>query len=339
MTKITIRDVAKKAEVGIGTVSRVINNSPHVRAETRVRVLAAIQEIGFRPNVAARSLPRKTEIHNIGVITLTFVNYHSFAERLRGVQQGLIRLDEQYELMLYNVSSLDHFNSRISSIVQTHTAEGLLLVDLDLSDDQQEALELADIPFVGIGNLREKAWPCVGTDNVEGGYIATKHLLDYGHRRIMYVGDNFFDQYGFSTSQERYWGYERALKEHGLVVHDDDVQLGLHGYDAAKALTEIALQKPDLPTAIFAMSDIQALGCIATIREKGYRVPEDISVIGYDDLETAHHTGLTTVRQHLNLSGQASVEYLLQLLDRQSKAPPLLPPLEVMTRQTTRPLI
>ena len=337
MKKPTIRDVAKKAGVGIGTVSRVINNSPQVKAETRAHVLASIQELGFRPNVAARSLPRKTEIHNIGVITLPFVNYHSFVERLRGVQQVLSTTDNEYELVLYNVSSLDHFNERMASITQTHSVEGLLIIDLEVSETQQNALEQAGIPFVGIGNFQHVTWPCVGTDNIEGGYLATRHLLAHGHTHIVYVGDVFFDQYGFPTSKERFWGYERALKEYSISVKDEYVQLGPHDYNAARELTKAALDQMEPPTAIFAMSDIQALGCMAAAREKGQRVPDDLSIVGYDDLELAQHTGLTTVRQHLEMSGRMGVEYLLQLLNGQDVAPPSLPSLEVITRQTTRP--
>ena len=148
----------------------------------------------------------------------------------------------------------------------------------------------------------------------------------------------FFDQYDFSTSRERYWGYKRALEESGIAILDEYMCLGPHGYHTAQTLTETSLEQPEPPTAIFAMSDIQALGCIAAIHNKGLQVPDDISIIGYDDLEIAHYTGLTTVRQHLNLSGRVSVEYLLQLLDRQNTEQPSLPPLEVITRQTTRHL-
>ena len=338
MKRPTIRDVAKRADVGIGTVSRVINNNEQVKAETRAQVLKAIQELGFKPNYAARSLPRKTQFHNIGVITQPFVNYHSFAERLRGVQQALGATENKYELVLYNVSSLEHFNKRIASIIQTHSVEGLLVVDLELSEAQQEALNQANIPFVGIGCFGDVSWPFVGTDDIEGGYLATRHLIDFGHSRIMYVGDTFFDDYGFSTSKERYQGYIHALEEQGIAIQDAYVHLGSYGYDNAKTLTLRGLEQAQPPTAIFAMSDVQALGCIAAVGEYGLKVPGDISVIGYDDLEFAHHCGLTTVRQHLELSGHLSVKYLLELLSRQDAEPPMLPPLKVIPRQTTKPL-
>ena len=338
MSHPTIRDVAKKAGVGIGTVSRVLNNSPKVTPETRKLVLETIANLGFRPNSIARQLPRKTRLHNIGVITQPFVHYRSFAERLRGVQIALSELESEYELVLYSVSSLSHYEERLATIAQSRAVEGLIIIDLDLFDGQKQMLHEANLPFIGINQFQNRDWTCIGTDNVEGGFLATNYLLKLGHRDIAYVGDEFVDPYEFNTSSERFEGFRRALAGYGVTVPDEYVRLGIHDYDVAKSLAAELYMLPTRPTAIFAMSDIQALACIAAAHEAGLQVPQDISVIGYDDLEMSFHAGLTTVRQHLELSGRIGLEHLLRLLDGDDTPPSLLPPLEVIPRQTTRSL-
>ncbi len=339
MRRPTIRDVAKKAGVGVGTVSRVLNNSAQVSDETRQRVLAVIQELHYRPSVVARQLPRRTRLHNIGVITQPFVNYHSFAERLRGVQVALSTLESEYEMVLFNVSSQAHYDEQLAALVRTGTIEGLLIIDLDLNDEQVETLVQANIPFVGINHFKDKTWPCIGTDNIVGGSIATEYLFGTGHRRIAYVGDDFDAEFVFRTSRDRFAGYERVLNANGIALVPEYIRLGNHDYDTARWQTLDLLRLPTPPTAIFAMSDMQALGCIAAAVEIGLRVPEDVSIMGFDDLEISYHTGLTTVRQHLELSGQIGIKYLLHLLHEKEPDPvPELPPLEVISRRTTWPI-
>lgn len=341
MSRPTILDVARKAGVGVGTVSRVLNNSPRVSPATRQRVLAAIQALDFRPNTVARQLPRKTRLRNIGVITQPFINHHSFVERLRGVQRVLGQTANRYELVLYNISSLNNYDKRLQSIAQIGAVDALLIIDLDLSDENATLLRSANIPFVGLNEFQNRDWPCIGHSNTAGGYLATAYLLEQGHERIGYVGDDFVArELKFLTSLERYEGYREALEAWNQRVDDRYVRHGPYGYDSAHTLMSEILQLPERPTAIFAMSDMQALGCIAAIREAGFRVPDDVSVIGYDNLEISFHTGLTTVNQNLELNGRLGIEYLLKVLGNRDEAisVPEMPPLAVIERQTTRPL-
>lgn len=335
MPKITIRDVARHAGVGVGTVSRVLNNSEQVSEETRTRVLKAIDELGFKPNAVARQLPRKTRFKNIGVVTPPFLNYYSFAERLRGVQKALNKHHAEYEILLFNTRPSRDYRERLMSVIQTGVIDGLLIIDLMLSDEQQQALYYSGLPFVGLNHLEHVTWPRVGTDNVKGGYLATRFLLEHGHRNIAYIGDELVDSEGFVTSGERYAGYKRALREYSLAPDESLMVTGLHGYQEAKTMTYQLLDQSVSFTAIFAMSDHQALGCMEALRERGLQVPDDISVIGYDDLEMSYHVGLTTVRQHLELSGELSMAYLLKLIsDEIIDEPPQLPPVEVIVRDT-----
>jgi DNA-binding LacI/PurR family transcriptional regulator len=344
-SKATIYDVAKKAGVGIGTVSRVLNNHLQVRPATRQLVMNAIKDLGFRPSTAARQLSLQRQVKYIGVITQPFINYYSFSERLQGIQKALGQKalnqsssDEQnsdYELLLYTVSSFEHYQTQLEAIAQTRAVEGLMIIDLELTHEQQDLLSHAGVPVVGVNHLQAQSWPCVATNNLEGGYLATQYLLGLGHERIAYVGDTFVKDYTHNTSRERFTGFKKALDEVGLGLPESYVRLGQFDYDVAKenASTLLGLKTP--PTAIFAMSDIQALACIAAVKEAGLSVPQAMSVIGYDDLDLSYHTGLTTVRQHLELSGQKGLEHLLALLEGKKSAPPKLPKPEVVVRETT----
>lgn len=334
--KITIRDVAREAGVGIGTVSRVLNNNSNVSDKTRKHVLEVIERLGYRPNLIARQLPRRASLSVIGVITPSFSNYYSFAERMRGVHQALQPYAQDFELALYSAPSNQTTRDRLNEILESSILAGLLVIDFTLTADQKKTLRTMNVPFVGINHSGEQDWPCIGTDNVEGGYLATRYLLDLGHTRIGYIGNELVDADGFRTSEERYEGYRLALREAGILETPRRVRLGIRGYHAARQMASELLRLPDRPTAIFAMTDEQALGCLAAAREHDLRVPEDLSVIGYDDLELSFHTQLTTVRQHLQQSGEIAMWYLLELLQNRDDARlPTLPELQIIPRGTT----
>ena len=332
----TIYDVARTAGVGVGTVSRVLNNSTRVSPETQEKVQSAIRELGFRRSKVARQLSTGIQHRNIGVI-LPFITHPSFVERLRGVQLALHDLDNDFNLILYNVTEPDRYHEQLLEIIEQAIVDGLLIATLHVSDEQQDLLLEASIPFVTLSDVCTGKSNCISPDNIRGGYIATRHLLELGHRRIAYVGDEFPNVYGFPTSELRYQGYCSALKENGLAYRSDYVCLGPHGEETAHSLTKRLLTLPEPPTAIFAMSDIQAVGSILAIREAGLRVPEDVSVIGFDDVQLSRYIGLTTVRQHLEQSGYLGIQLLLDMLTApDTVVSRQLPPLELIVRGTTQ---
>lgn len=336
----TIRDVAKAAGVGVGTVSRVLNNSPQVSPETRERVLDAIRTLDYRPNLLARQLSRGRRVRSIGIIS-PFVNDYSFSARLAGVQTALAESAQTYDLVFYTVSSPERFHQRLLTLAEHGPVEGLLIMAIDLAPEQCALLWDAGLLFVGIGDHLMTDWPLVGGDNVGGGELATRYLLGLGHTRIAYVGDTFTAPYGFSTSEARYRGFVRALRAAGLNPHPDYVRLGTHGREPAYSMAATLFDLPQPPTAVFCMSDVQALGCLAAARDAGLRVPEDVSVLGFDDVELSRLVGLSTVRQHLEKGGYLATRYLLSLLNGDAAAlgdVPALPPFEVVERQTTRRL-
>jgi LacI family transcriptional regulator len=336
--------VAREASVGIGTVSRVLNNSRQVSPQTRERVLEAIQRLGFRPNQFARQLSRGTRIRSLGIIS-PFVADYSFMSRLQGVQRALQESELDYDLIFYYISSLNRFYQQLLTIIEQSTVEALLLVAIELSPEALALLEESGLIFVGISDHPVTDWLCIGADNVTGGALATEYLLKLGHRRVAYVGDAFPSPTGFSTSQKRYEGYQQALYKHSVPLNPDYVQLGEHDKEVAYELTMTLLHLSQPPTAIFCMSDIQALACLAAIRDAGLKVPQDISLIGFDDIEISALMGLTTVRQHLEEAGYLAMKLMLRLAEEPyveqatlRKVVPLLPGFEVIERQTTQAL-
>src|SRR5262249_53522557 len=192
--------------VGLGTVSRVLNNSPRVSPETQEKVLSAIRELGFRRSKVARQLSTGIQHRNIGAI-MPFITHPSFVERLRGMQLALNHQDNDFNLVLYNVSEPDRYHEQLVSIIEQAAVDGLLIATLNVSDEERELLTQASIPFVTLSDACRGDLNCISPDNAHGGYLATKHLLELGHRRVAYVGDEFPNAYDFPTGELRYKGY------------------------------------------------------------------------------------------------------------------------------------
>jgi DNA-binding LacI/PurR family transcriptional regulator len=173
-------------------------------------------------------------------------------------------------------------------------------------------------------------------DDEAGGRIATQHLIDLGHRRIGYVSDMIENPFNFVSSQNRYTGYRRALEGAGIPFQTEYHQQGEHGRHQACEMAHSLLSLTEPPTAIFAASDIQAMGVLEAAQDMGLVVPQDLSIIGYDDIEIAEYLGLTTMHQRLFESGQEAVRLLLDIIDNPSTEPvrSVLPP-ELMVRNTT----
>jgi LacI family transcriptional regulator len=306
---VTIADVAARAGVGIATVSRVLNDSPKVTEQTRLRVMEAIDALEFRPSSSARALSRGRS-QTFGVI-VPFFTHASAVERLRGVVAALE--GSRHDLVLFNVELPAHRDEHFASLTGRDRADGLLVMTLPPTPEDLGRLTAAGVPVVLV-DTRGVGVPMVVTDDVEGGRIATRHLVELGHRRIAFIGDDREQGFGFTSSPQREVGYEQVLAEAGIAYDPDLVRHGYHERDVAQRLVGELLAVADPPTAVFASSDVQATGAIAAARAHGLRVPEDLSVVGFDDIELAAYVGLTTVRQPLFESGFTGARLLLAAL-------------------------
>jgi LacI family transcriptional regulator len=190
----------------------------------------------------------------------------------------------------------------------------LLIVSLAPRDEEVEAFHRAGAPVVLLDSFHP-GLPCLRTDDVAGGVLATRHLIELGHRRIGFVGDRGDAGLGFVSSARRRDGYRLALQEAGIPALPELEREGPHGRLVAHRLTRELLSLPEPPTAIFAASDTQALGVLEAATVEGIDVPGDLSVVGFDDLEVSAYVGLTTVRQPLEDSGRRAIQRLVAALD------------------------
>lgn len=332
---VTIKDVAKYADVGVGTVSRVLNDSPLVSEEMRQRVLDAMEELDYTPNPFARRLPLGKSL-TLAVVT-PFFTRPSVVERLRGVEAAIS--DTEYDLIVFNVESVEKRDYYFREVCRPGRADGVIIVSLAPTDDDAEFFLSSDSVVVLVDAHHPKL-PRVEIDDIEGGRIATEHLLSLGHRRIAFLGDSYPNPFRFTSMRKRYVGYTEALDEAGVPLRPEYVVTGEHSRDVARELAHPLLSLPERPTAIFAGSDTQALGILEAARALGIQVPHDLSIVGYDDIEIAAHLELTTIRQPLFDTGWRGVQLLLNYMDESNRTvEPVseLLPIELIVRGTTAP--
>ena len=332
MSSVTIRDVAKKAGVGVGTVSRVLNGGTSVSETTRQKVQEAIIELQYTPNPAARRLSRgKTMV--IGAIVPYFTN-PSVVRRLQGIVSVITESD--YDLILFDVESEERRDVFLHNVPRRHMVDGLLVVSLTPSDHDAEQLVESLLPTVLIDAHHSRISGVI-VDNVTGGYQAVKHLIDLGHRKIGFISD-FLDDPFNSPVRDRFQGYKNALADAAIPFRPEYHRQGLHGRSQAREMAFTLLTLPEPPTAIFAYSDTQAVGVLETAREMSLKIPEQLSVVGFDNIEAAEYLQITTVRQALYESGVRGCKLLLDLMEAPLQTPVEISlPTKLMLRETTAP--
>ena len=307
MAQATIYDVAEKANVSIATVSRVLNTPHRVNEKTRQRVIAAIDQLNFVPKAEASARARQKS-YRTGVLA-PFFTYPSFVQRLRGVAS--VVNGSEYELVVYSIDSALHYQRQLESLPVAHRIDGLIIMSLQLDDEAAQRLLQHELHTVLIES-KHTSFSGVEIDNVGGGQVAAQYLLAQGHRRIAFVGiDTEIPGCTLPTSAMRLTGFRAKLNEVGLPLLDSYVRNAPNDMEAAynQAKTLLTLAEP--PTAIFAASDLLAIGVLKASRELGLKTPEDVAILGFDDLDIAEYLGLTTIRQSLDESGRVAVELLL----------------------------
>ena len=305
---ITLKDLAARAGVHPSTVSRVVNNDPVLRvsAETRARIEALLAETDYRPDVVARSL-RLRQTFVIAMIIPDITN-PLFANIFMGVEEAAG--ERGYGVFLANTSgSTERERDHLKSL-QARRVDGLILASVYLRDPSVRWLREQGIKHVLVNRYSGERDPFVGADDVAGGTIATRHLIGLGHRRIAHLaGDP-----GVSTAVQRRRGYLRALEEADIAP--DRALVMESGYLEATGRRDmqrlLALPRP--PTAVFAVTDVVAMGAHAAVLERGLRIPEDVAIVGYNDIPLAERLAppLTTLRVPSRDFGRLSAEMLLE---------------------------
>jgi len=334
----TITEVAARAGVGVGTVSRVLNGRAHVAAETAERVRRAIEELDYRPSTRARHLSTG-QTHAIGVLA-PFIVTPSVVERLRGIVGATT--GTPYGLVMFTASTPAERTECYERILADDRVDGWIVLSLPARDDELAALRATATPVVLVDVERDHDLPGIFVDDEHGGRLAGEHLLALGHERIAFLGDAPDPAFGFTSGARRRAGFTAALAAGGRPLDPALTVTGPYGRELARALAAELLARPAgaAPTAVFAASDEQALGVLEAARAAGLAVPDELSVVGFDDVELADWAGLTTIRQRLRDSGARGAELLLELL---SDVPPAEPPqreeldLELVVRASTAP--
>lgn len=335
MAPVTIRDVARHAGVGVGTVSRVLNESPSVSEETRNRVLSAIEALDYAPSPIAQRLSRGRSM-TIAVIA-PFFTRRSYVERLQGVEHVLS--SSGYDLVLYNVESVQRRDDCLRSVPRRERFDGMLILSLAPSDEEAARLTHTGVPTVLVDAYHPEL-STVQIDDIAGAATAVEHLIGLGHTRIGYLGETLNDNpFRFQPVNDRYLGYRQALESGGLTYHTELHRQGRYGWREAHRMACDLLDLPQPPTAIFAYSDTMAFGVMEAAQGYGLDIPADLSVAGFDDVEVAQYFQLTTIRQPLYETGARGAELLMEMVDSGNHRPVehIYLPTELMVRRTTAP--
>lgn len=311
---ITIKDIAKLAGVSHATVSRALNDSPLISDKTKDRIKKIAKDSNYIPNYSAKSL-KLDKSYNIGVFLSAFegTSPSFFYSSIKGVNR--LMKERNYNLV---VKAIDDLNGDYS-IVNSKHYDGILVVSQKIQDDEFiKYIGALNIPVVVLNRkINIEGTTCVYSEDRDGAYQAVKYLTNQGHKRIGLIKG----KEGFLNSSERLEGYKLAMNEASLTVDKKLIASGkfdvISGY---KGMNKILDNNTELPTAMFCSNDEMAFGAIKAIIEKGLRVPEDISVVGFDDIEMCKYITpeLTTVRREISKIAYSGTEILFDMLDNNS---------------------
>jgi LacI family transcriptional regulator len=325
----TIVDVAREAGVGVGTASRALSGQPRVADATRARVLAAAERLGYRASVVARAFnKRRTQTLEL---VIPFIGRYLFLEILRGVEEVLA--DTDYSLVIRSVERASDRERVFGQCCTPSRADGVLIVSMLPPDRLVERLAVNRFPAVMI-DTTSPLLPSVTVDYAMGEQLAVQHCVDLGHQRIALI-DRPADPFGPLAPSPRLLGYQQGMASAGLQVPDEYVQVvPFDPVASAAALTRLlSLREP--PTAVLAGSDTQAMGVLDAARHHGVRVPEELSVVGFNDVELARYLGLTTVHVPMREVGRRGTHVLLSAIDGHDELPDSTTlPTELVVRQT-----
>lgn len=300
------------------TVSRVLNQNGYVSEKTRARVLSVIKEMNYRPNGLARNLKRQ-RTDTIGLVLGDISNPYS-TELARAVRQTATI--NNYNLFICISEHSEEEDIAAFESLTSHSVDGLIVATRanDAGNEYLKSIVENNVPVVAIGrDFHHDNIDSISADNLDGGFEATQHLIDLGHRRIGFIGAAF----DIETKLKRLRGYFNALAKHGIEIDERlvtgrrEARSGIPGYSTEEIGYEgmkRLLSVPNRPTAVFARNDFTAIGAMTAIKEFGLKIPQDVAIIGFDDIPLAVHMSpsLSTVRQPMRLQGQIAAELLLK---------------------------
>jgi DNA-binding LacI/PurR family transcriptional regulator len=331
LMKITIDEIAEMAGVSKTTVSRVLNNKPDVSPETREAILNLINQYDFTPNAMAKAITsRKSQ--SIGLLIPHEADYifsnPFYVEVMRGISTEVDRLG--YFLMI----CYPHHQNYLDVYKQKRVDGFIVLSPGSFSKDIVDTLIKSTIPFVSTSKmLGEQGLVYVDVDNFQGACLLMEHLIGLGHRRIGFIGKP-----SLASSVDRFNGYKSTLEKHDLPLDETCVRIAENvSIEGGYQITTDLLNLFDPPTAIFAVNDLLAIGAVRAMQDRGGKVPDDLSVVGFDDIPLAgsNNPPLTTVRQPAFEKGAKATRILIQQLEKNKKPRSIILGVELIIRRST----
>ncbi|MBJ6363262.1 catabolite control protein A [Paenibacillus sp. GCM10012307] len=330
---VTIYDVAREAGVSMATVSRVVNNNPNVKPQTRKKVFEAIERLGYRPNAVARGLASK-KTTTVGVV-IPDISNSIFAEVARGIED--IANMYHYNIILCNADKRKEKEIRVINTLLEKQVDGLLFMGGAVTDEHVQAFKTANVPIVLCATTDEQGViPSVDIDHEAAAFDAVRSLIANGHTSIAMISGTLQDP---ANGFARFQGYRRALEAAGLPYNESLVRVGNYRYESGIEAMKYFLELSDKPTAVFSATDEMAIGAIHAILDFGLKVPDDISVISVDNSRAASmvRPQLTSVAQPMYDIGAVSMRLLTKLMKKESvEQAKVVLPHELITRQSVK---
>lgn len=315
---VTIRDIAKEAGVSQATVSRVLNDSGYVKEETRNKILKVIEKLNYSPSAIARSLSTN-KTNTIGVL-VPDINNPFFGEVIKGISE----VADKHGLNIIFCDTDESLEKEIRSlkVMKEQRIEGIIIAPCSAEDDLNSTylshLKDIGIPVVLVeGHLNRSDFSGVFVDNLQGAFDATEALIRNGHKKIAIITGRMNSR----SAQDRLLGYKKALSKYNIPVNDKYIFYGDYKQSGGYCLTKEILKMEDRPTAIFVSSNMMTLGCLKAVFEEKLRVPDDIAVIGFDDLEFINLAGMNIsyVKGPTKGMGKKAMEILIESLNNREK--------------------
>ncbi|HEY4787209.1 MAG TPA: LacI family DNA-binding transcriptional regulator [Bacteroidales bacterium] len=311
-----LNEVAKKAGVSIATVSRVINNSPKVNPETRIKVMQVIKDLKFHPNRVAKRLRNKNASGNLLGVLIPDIQNPFYVEVLRGIED--VAYENKYALIMCNFSQDEKKEKLYIDILQSESIDGLIAAPVSESDQNVINMLKSGLPIVCVDRgLSGVDVDIVLVENRNGAYSAVDHLAKSGYKRIAYISG----LPKLPSSQQRLQGYKDALADNGLPFDNRYVRYGDSRHESGVKLCDELLKLQQPPDAVFTGNNLITLGALETIHKKGLQIPKDIAIIGFDDMywSISLNPPLTAVKQPAYEIGRRAAEQLILRINDPSR--------------------
>ncbi|ACL69215.1 LacI family DNA-binding transcriptional regulator [Halothermothrix orenii] len=307
---VTIKDIAKKANVSVTTVSRVLNNKPDVSEKTKSKILKIINELGYNPNGVARGLVLN-RTHTIGLI-IPDIRNPFFPEVARGIEDKA--KEYGYSVIYCNTDNKKEEEKKAVELLLNKRVDGIILSLSMNNRDELDRIKKQGCPIVQIDRkVPDANYPTVTIDNLISAYNATKHLINLGHKYIAHITGNLDTK----TGQDRLNGYKKAMHERGIHISQEWIIEGDYSKESGYKNMKRILNLKNRPTGIFIANDLMAIGAYKAVFESKLNIPEDISIIGHDDIELASlvNPELTTMAQPKYEMGKHAARLLIQEIE------------------------